>query len=198
MTPALSPAAEFRLARVALRGVVDRDGGRETRRQATALAAARMVALFLPLLARDDRGEMTAWIRTEGSHIAGRNTGDWTLDLKTLPDFHRRLERQATWRDARRADEYGDLFPAHARREGREEIDVVSDNLSLFLIRAALEAGRKAGEVVVQDAHGPLLVLRIRRSGPLARIQTFLGRALGALGLGPREIARARYGRQDA
>jgi hypothetical protein len=196
MLSTLSPAAEFRLARLvrlALRGVVQTPHGSDVPRQATALAAARMVSLALPFLSRDDRGAMAVSVRTEGSHLDGRNVGDWVMEMRTLPDFHRRIERQASWRDARNADAYGALFSDNARQAGREEIDFVSEHLSLFLVRAAVESGRLAGEVVVRDAHGPLLILRIRRVGPLARMAAAARRLLQRLGLGERMLLQAHY-----
>lgn len=196
MTSIFSPAAEYRLARlarIALREIVHAQNGNDVHRQSVALAIARMIALSLPLLSRDARGQMTITVQTEGTHLNGKNIGDWTMNLQTMPDFHRRVARQTTWRDAQQADVYRSIFQNHATREGRDEIDVVSQHLSLALVRAAVEAGRNSGEIVVRDAQGPLLILRIQRTGLGARVCSILGRAWRALGLGDREIAHSRY-----
>jgi hypothetical protein len=196
MLPILSPAAESRLVRLiclALRGTVQTSRRNNAFQRVAALAAARVATLALPMLDRHDRGELIATAHIQNVHLGDQNVGNWMVEMRTMPDFHRRLERQASWRDARKADVFSSLITRPAQTSEETEIEYAFRSLSTSLVHLAIASDRRAGEILVRDAQGPLLVLRLRRVGALDRMMADVQRLFRRLGLAGSTVFRLHY-----
>jgi hypothetical protein len=196
MIPSLSPAAEFRLVRLirlALRGTVPPSSRNHAFQQVAALAAARVATLALPMLDRHDRGELIATAHIRNALLGDRTVGNWSMEMRTMPDFHRRLERQASWRDARQADAFSSLIGRYAQTSGEPEIEYAFRALSASLVHLATASDRRAGEILVRDAQGLLLTLRIRRAGVFDRMTADVRRLFRRLGLAGSTVFRLHY-----